>query len=522
MSLAIKPEAHPKISSSPLPPVFKRQESIIRDEEGLEGESGIIKAETTTKQTASHRKEKEVLPSGLVTVLETQSDIPNLELVTVVLPPSTAPQSGSPPKSKNHLQKGMSIDQMPDTPIHSARRSSFQTYAYCIFAGLLSQAMYYIMLAESDLFSGLYPFGHYGVAVVLPLYVALPFSLVLNRVLTDYDLQSKIQGLIVLSNTLFLLIPYIVYFLPKNMTNYLIIIAIYTISYTLTITLQGYLVASCSNFEPKMTVLFQIFQPIMNILVTSFKLVLMRIEVDPQISMVVIWVLFTVCNILTIIFLRLVQEEEGHSSSKDLRTETTRGQESSENGSRSEPSQTQKTKKKVKKGGFRDAYRTVWQESLFTYLSYFVTFLTFPNLFFNIQVPSSIGKGLYLNMVTFCGAMAALLGKPTSFLECNRIYTRILLFLGVIVDILVVFLYWTDAILINQHLVWVFVLSAAFMIYRISAESTYNIYRSRLMSSSKNQEEIGSIMAYSIILGIATGNIGSEVLIRTVNYAKYG
>lgn len=119
----------------------------------------------------------------------------------------------------------------------SKKRFSASTYAYCMFAGLFSQAMYYIMLAESDLFSEIYPNTHYGFAVVIPLYIGLPFGLVLNKLIQSLQLRMKIQCLIVTSNLLFLTIPYIVICFEKSFFNYVIVIGIYTISYVLTIVL---------------------------------------------------------------------------------------------------------------------------------------------------------------------------------------------------------------------------------------------------------------------------------------------
>lgn len=124
--------------------------------------------------------------------------------------------------------------------------------------------------------------------------------------------------------------------------------------------------------------------------------------------------------------------------------------------------------------------------------------------------------------MNFMGAISALLGKPLSFLACNYYFTKVTLLTGIGIDAFIIFLFYVDAIQYNSGLVWVFLFSAAFMMYRISAEATYNIYRSRMLTGPENKEDIGSIMSYSIIAGIALGNMGSEVLIRVIKLVKEG
>lgn len=131
-----------------------------------------------------------------------------------------------------------------------------------------------------------------------------------------------------------------------------------------------------------------------------------------------------------------------------------------------------------------------------------------------------MSKSLYLNLINFLGAISALLGKPTSFLDCNYYFTKITLVAGIIIDAIIIYLYYVDAISSNSGLIWVFLASSTFMVYRISAEATYHIYRSRIKTGDNNKEEIGSIISYSIIAGIALGNVGSECLLLAIRFIK--
>lgn len=123
-------------------------------------------------------------------------------------------------------------------------------YVYYSFGGLMSLGLYFIMLAEAPIFEQLYPGMKYSFFVIMPQYFALPASFIFSKLLESLSLRVKILGLIATMNMVFILIPLISLFLPNTITFYCIMMFVYFIGYTLSVILQGNLVASCSIYGP--------------------------------------------------------------------------------------------------------------------------------------------------------------------------------------------------------------------------------------------------------------------------------
>lgn len=362
--------------------------------------------------------------------------------------------------------------------------------AYFISSGLISLSFYYIMLAESDHFHDLYPFGNYGFAVIVPQYFAMPLSILLSKIIQSVELKTKINVLIILCNTLFLCIPILVIILPKVPIAYGLIMLIYTLTYVLSITLQGSLIAVCSLYPEQYSVIFQICQPIFNIVATTIKLIIGRFDCTIYIDFFIIWGLYTLCNIYTLILLYIIANgPEFRSVDKS-----------------NDPNNAKK-----KEIDYTAAFKIVKSELILIFLTYSTTFYVFPGIFFKLNPPTLFTRKFYFNMITFLGAVFALLGKPTASMRYNEVSTKVLLILGILVNLFLYYCYFEDLYITHEGLSYLFLILVGFMLYRISAEGTFYIIKSRSLSTPATREAIGTLMSSTLIGGIAFGNIMQQI-----------
>lgn len=219
---------------------------------------------------------------------------------------------------------------------------------------------------------------------------------------------------------------------------------------------------------------------------TSIKLIIGRLEFPIFIDFSIIWGLYTLCNVSTLVLLSVISKGPEFRSLNEMK----------------DPKNTKK-----KEINYSAAFKRVKNELILIFLTYSTTFYVFPGIFFKLAPPTLFTKKFYFNMITFFGAVFALLGKPTASMRYNEVSTKVLLILGVLVNLFVYYCYFEDLYITSEGLSYLFLILVGFMLYRIAAEGTFYIIKSRSLSTPDTREAIGTLMSSTLIGGIAFGNI---------------
>lgn len=128
-----------------------------------------------------------------------------------------------------------SIQNIEDSDIEQVVDSKTPTIIpmiYYISAGLLTLAIYFSMLVQTDDFLDLFPSQDYSFQVIIPQYFSIPMSFLVTRLMQSFSLKTKLISQIIFSSFFYALIPLVPIFLGTESYHYYIMMTIYLISYS--------------------------------------------------------------------------------------------------------------------------------------------------------------------------------------------------------------------------------------------------------------------------------------------------
>ncbi len=358
-------------------------------------------------------------------------------------------------------------------------------YVYFALAGLMSLAIYFIMIGQADDFNIIYPGMNYSFYAVSPQFFA-PFCIGISYLIRNIHLRTKILAMIILSSLFFVGIPIIAFFLENDTIGFTLMMACYFTAYMCAMILQGLLVASGSFFPTQGTVVLLTFQPIFNLLMMIVKVIILFFELTIVMDFVFLWSMFLL--LAAGIFLSFLKTSQGYRFKKQ------------------EEQSSVVTKNHA---DYRKAIKTIKYELIEVFLTMFLTFLIFPGVFFSLAPAQGMSAKTYINISNLVNAIIELLGKPLGYQDFNKVVARIGHFLGVIIAAFLIYVYMTKDFLEYPGIEYLFFVLTGLTMYRTSIGSTYLFVKTSKKARDGTREPIGVLMTYSLVSGIAAGNLVS-------------
>lgn len=148
---------------------------------------------------------------------------------------------------------------------------------YSIFfftAGLITLFPYYIMIAQSDVFTQLYPSYDYAAYSIVPSYANIPFALISLKFLSNLRMKPAVRLCVVFQSVFISLVPLIAFWFGDGLISFILLIGSNVVAFVFNNMLQSNLIAISSNFPPKYAGLYFSSFPISNIVLLTIKLVM--------------------------------------------------------------------------------------------------------------------------------------------------------------------------------------------------------------------------------------------------------
>lgn len=364
-------------------------------------------------------------------------------------------------------------------------------HLFAVISGLFSISGYFIMISQSYGFEVLFPGQGYSFLVIMPRYFAVILNIVLAKFLQKLSLTSKIYGTLVGSILLFSSIPILIILFKGRSFGLWPILAAYLISESCFLLLQGYLIALFSMFPPKFTVIFFTCVPIANIVVMAIKWLSLRFSTSIGSDFLIIWSYFIISGLGVLALFSLVLKM------KEIKEFTAK-----------ENLESKSNKKEIK---LVLTIKLIKWDMLTMFFTMFLTFLIYPGVVFSLYPASLFTQKEYIAIVNTIVAVFDVVGRPFGGMSFNRLTIPIQHVISLLIILLITIAYFTGLGAQYEGFCFVVFVLIAYLIFRTSIGISYSLISAGKKADPSNQEAIGMLMINTLMIGIATGNISSNI-----------
>ena len=149
---------------------------------------------------------------------------------------------------------------------------------YFGFSGILSLYSSFLMIAQGDIMKKLYPSYNYGFYIIIPTYISIPLSLIVQRLLRSCGMTFKHLLAVFSMMTFMTSIPLVIIFMENTLITFMTILALFTLGYMFNIVYLAFNLAILSNFNPKFSKVYFSYQALSNVTILILKTLLFSIN----------------------------------------------------------------------------------------------------------------------------------------------------------------------------------------------------------------------------------------------------
>ena len=401
------------------------------------------------------------------------------------------------------------------------------------------------MVAEADIMSEIYFDKNYAFFVLIPIYSAIPFTLLLTKFISRFKISSaaKITLALILRGICFTAVPIVSLSLDSSKNSvYYSMLGFYFLSNVFEMMFQGYVMSVLSVYHSRWTAMYVTVQAMANLVIVSEKAISTFLGFNFHLDFLLIWGTFLIlCALNLVFFWKLVRTTEyqrkfGHEHPKtdsleeeelnvdqkgkgDNRQEIENNigleaitEEQNNKSSRQDLSQ-QLNQPKKQSISYIEAFKAARSDVLGAILMNATYLLVFPGIIFSFKSDPLFPQQNYILYINTIIAVIDPLMRPFGIKKWARVVVNISAYLIVMADIVLIYFYFDDSVDKQKGLIYVVLLLMAFVIARSSLSKSYFLIHSNQVAEEETKEAIGSIMINAIQIGTALANIGSNGLL---------
>lgn len=451
---------------------------------------------------------------------------------------SDTEKTNSPPRSfirYTNSQKPLFFD--PPPGYISSKKGSFKqkieenktqnkTLKFLLFvcAGIISIYPKFIMMAQSGIMEEIFPNEDYSFYVLIPTYIAIPPSMILIKYLskTKITITAKLNISLFLSLILFLGCPY--YGLKEkelfyeeyteSKTNFYLMLLFFLLMYIFCLCYQSYFTALLSVYHPKWSNAYFTAMAFGNIIVMSEKTFTFALDFTIFQDFLLIW--GTYCLLVLFVMACLTKisktgfyQENFINYLKEITKEIRRKRSEMTDIEREE----EEREKRHRKVNYAESWRDIKGDAVGIFMSMVICFSVFPGMYFTTTPPTLISPEKYILILNIIAAIFDLISRPFAVKKFGRILVISSFYIGGVMVIFTIYIFLINFQIENEGVVYLNFVIVAFLISRTSLSISYYMINSNKKARKDTMEGIASIMTNILHLGVALGNILSNLFL---------
>lgn len=402
--------------------------------------------------------------------------------------------------------------------------------ALFIISGIISIYPKFLMVGESDTMEQLYPNKNYSFYVFIPTYISIPPAMILVKILAKvrFSMAAKLYSSVILSVLIFNFVPLIaIYFndgynvnnanngdnslysgVKENRGNgsysesdttpksYFWMLFSFSLMHVFCLMYQSYFNAILSIYDSKWTGLYYTFQAVGNLIVMLEKSIAFALDFSPKNDLFLTFGTYSFFCFLTLaLYYKL-------SHTEDYRTQFSR--------------------KLVLTEQMKVDYTTAWKEiksdGYGIFWTMFLTFLIFPGVLFSSMPPSLFSQKEYILYMNIIASIFDVTARPFAIKKFAKAIVKFSLYIMLVIAIYSLYSYFTDLYAEVEGTIYLNFVFMAFLFMRASISVSFFFINSNRKANEVTKEAIGSIMTNALHVGIAAGNLSSNLVLLIKEY----
>lgn len=410
---------------------------------------------------------------------------------------------------------------------HTKPNESILALTLFSLAGTLSIYPEFVMLAQSGIMEELFPSQEYSFLVLIPLYTSIPPAMIVTKLLskTPFSILTKLITSLLLSCSIFLFVPFFGIRekynegsedLMDTKSNFYCILLSFFLMYLFCLIYQSYFTAIMAAYNPAYTRYYFTFQALSNIIIMAEKSLSYSFSFSVEQDFALIWGTYTVLIFLSIYLVLKLSRTEEYKVIKTLNKSKER--ESPQRKLNAPRVSTEILINELETGHKDDfdyfkAWKIIKWDALGIFFTMSLCFSVFPGVIFNSPPATLFTLKGYILVINIISAVFDILFRPLATKPYAKAIVYSSFVLAVFIVCFFVYNFLTEFQRENEGVVYLIFVLIAFLIFRNSISVTYFMVSSSKKELGDHGEGVASIMTNALHIGLAFGNILSNMFL---------
>lgn len=339
---------------------------------------------------------------------------------------------------------------------------------------------------------------------------------------TPFNIIKKLITSLILAAGIFLFVPFFALkerdTILKNpvstKTNFYFILAAFFFQYMFCLIYQSYFTAIMASYNPKYTSYYFTFQALSNIIIMTQKSFSYSVKFNVESDFVLIWGSYTLLIFIAIFLTLKLTRTKKMRDVLNLDKQNSRSIEEKLNAPKKSTIISRENSTEVK-GNFNygKAWKIVKGDALGIFFTMMFCFSVFPGVLFSLPPATLFTLEEYILILNIIAAVFDLFFRPLAVKSYAKSLVYTSFFLAVFIIGFCIFNFMYEFQNQNEGVVYLIFVLLAFLIFRTSISVSFFMVNSSKKDLGDQGEGVASIMTNALHIGLAVGNIISNMVL---------